>query len=223
MATVAPLLARIRESTPWSQSREVKERFVRGFHERGRIETSHPEPIEELSRHPEIKPLGPSRWNFLRRALRHCEIKPDDVFADIGSGKGRIVWQAAHYPFSRVIGIEISAGLNQVARRNINGNLDRLTCRNVDLITADATELAFPDDVTIAYMYSPFTGEVFRQVTDRIMESLDRRPRCLTLIYVNPEMDGHIRDTGRFELARALRGFRPDLGKTRQINIYRAR
>jgi Methyltransferase domain len=220
---VAAGLARIRVTGPWSRAREIHERLARAVHEQGRIETSHPEPIEELSRHPDIKPLGPSRWNFLRRALRHCEIGPNDVFADVGSGKGRIVWQAAHYPFARVIGIEISERLNRHARLNINRDFDGLSCHNVDLITADATQLEFPDDVTFAYMYSPFTGDVFRQATNRMIESLDRRPRCLTVIYVNPEMDEDVRATGRFELARVLKGLRPDLGRTRWINIYRGR
>ena len=40
--------------------------------------------------------------------LRGCSITREDVFADIGSGQGRMVYMAARsYPFGRVIGVEI--------------------------------------------------------------------------------------------------------------------
>ncbi|MEK6252814.1 MAG: class I SAM-dependent methyltransferase [Actinomycetota bacterium] len=112
----------------------------------------------------------------MRRALRRCEVRPTDVFVDFGSGKGRVVWQAAQYPFARVVGVEISPQLNAVARRNIEVNLDRLICHNVELITADAADFEVPDDMTFAYFYSPFEGKVFQGVIRRIIESVDSQP-----------------------------------------------
>ena len=34
------------------------------------------------------------------RVLRRIEVGPDDVFIDFGSGKGRVVYQAARFPSS---------------------------------------------------------------------------------------------------------------------------
>jgi tRNA1(Val) A37 N6-methylase TrmN6 len=62
-----------------------------------------------------------------------------DVFVDFGSGKWRAIFWAARYPFRRVIGVELSAQLNALARRNINRNRHRLTCRDIHLVTADVT------------------------------------------------------------------------------------
>ena len=50
----------------------------------------------------------PSPWLSLRSALRVCKVTPGDVFIDLGSGKGRVVLQAAEYPFKRVLGVELS-------------------------------------------------------------------------------------------------------------------
>jgi predicted RNA methylase len=155
--------------------------------------------------------------------MRHCEVRPTDVFVDFGSGKGRIVWQAAHLPFARVIGVEISDQLNAVARTNIEKHRDRLTCDNVELITADAAEFEVPDDMTFAYFFAPFRGEVFRRVIRHIIESIDRSPRQVTLIYANPELDEAVRETGRFEVLRVLKGVRFDIPETGWVNIYVSR
>src|SRR4051794_65114 len=126
---------------------------------------------------PERRRYAPTPWLTLRRILSPREIDADDVFLDYGSGKGRIVFLAARYPFRRVIGVEISERLNAVARANVERNRRRLRCRDVELITADAALFVLPDDVTVVYLNDPFTGSVFQAVLRQIVASLERRPR----------------------------------------------
>lgn len=217
-------LSWIKASPPFRAMREAKNRLARLVFERGLTDTGKGVGLEEFGLDaPERVRYEASGWTYLGRALRRCEVGPADVFVDFGSGKGRVVWQAARYPFARVIGVEISPQLNAVAQRNIEDNLDRLTCRNVELITADATEFEIPDDMTFAYFYSPFEGEVFRRVIGRVTESLDRNPRPLTLIYANPVMDDELRATGRFELLFVLKGIRPDVDKGSWVHVYSSR
>lgn len=212
---------RIKTSAPYGAARNLKNRLAAFLFERGLTDTGVLVELEDLGLHaPDRVRYQASGWSFLRRALRRCEIRPTDVFVDFGSGKGRVLWQAAHYPFARVVGIEISPQLNEVAARNIEPNLHRLTCRDIELITADATEAEIPDDMTFAYLYSPFEGETFRCVLRRIIESLDRAPRRLTVIYANPVMDAEVRSSGRFELAHVIRGIRPDTRKANRVHIY---
>jgi tRNA G37 N-methylase Trm5 len=171
--------------------------------------------------HSERVVYEPSGWFYLRRALRKREVKPSDVFIDFGSGKGRVVFQAARYPFARVIGVEISEALNEVARRNIKRNRDRLVCRDVTLVTSDAAEFAIPDDMTIAYFYYPFAGATFERVIANIVLSLDRRPRPVKLIYACPGIEDAITKTGRFRrVRRSLGGPRSHFG--RSIHVYEA-
>ena len=144
-------------------------------------------------------------------------MQPDDVFVDFGSGKGRVVYQAARYPFSRVIGVEISEKLNAVARRNVESKRDKLLCPRIELVTADAAEFEIPDDLTVAYFFHPFGGETFKQVIDNIVESVVRRPRRVRVIYRIPVMEDYLLSAGRFELVRTTK-HKPD--NLRRIAIY---
>jgi hypothetical protein len=53
----------------------------------------------------------PSGWRSLRRILCAEDVSPGDVFVDLGSGKGRVILEAAQYPFHHVIGVEIAPEL----------------------------------------------------------------------------------------------------------------
>ena len=151
----------------------------------------------------------PTEWRTLSRALPAREVGEHDVFIDIGSGLGRVVFQAARYPFRRVLGVELSEELNRVAGHNIEANRARLRCQDITLVTADAVGYEIPDDVTVAFFANPFRGPVFAAVIQHLLESVDRRPRRLRLVYRNPEEHAYLMSTGRFRLVRQLRGWRP--------------
>jgi Methyltransferase domain len=148
--------------------------------------------------HPERVDYHPSGWLSLRALLPPSEVGPDDVFADIGAGKGRVVYQAARrYGLKRVIGVELSPALAEEARTNLERNRGRLRCHDFHIVTGDALAWEVPDDVTIAYMFRPFTGATFRGVVDNLIASYDRSPRRLRILYVNPEEHDTLMATGR--------------------------
>jgi hypothetical protein len=171
--------------------------------ERG-LQTARPE-IELDHFRPECTHYVPSGWLDLRRALPKQAVQPTDVFVDFGSGKGRVVYQAAKYPFARVVGVEISTKLNELARQNIERNLHKLVCRNIELVNADAADFEIPDDMSVAYFFIPFSGETFETVLGNIIRSLDRNPRRLRIIYSIPVPEDRILSTGRFELIRTVK------------------
>jgi SAM-dependent methyltransferase len=152
-------------------------------------ETSGLESLEELG----IESKGGERGHYqrshglaLRVGLRNHPFRPDDVFLDIGSGKGRVVLQAAEYPFKRVRGIELSGALNEIAERNVERNRAQLACQEIELAVGDVLEAEFPDDVTVVYLYNTVRGDLMRRLLDRILASVDRNPRPLRIIYNNP-------------------------------------
>lgn len=150
-----------------------------------------------------------SGWIDLRRMLRRGEVKPDDVFLDLGSGKGRVVLLAARYPFAKVIGVEISEQLTTVARRNLASIRIPLRCKRVELVTADVLEYDIPDEVTVLYLYNPFRGETFDTVIANVIASVDRHPRTVRVIYLNPKEHDRLMSTGRFRLERVAGRLRP--------------
>jgi hypothetical protein len=218
---MSSLVEQIKVSGAYGALRATKNRLAWLFFERGLEETNGIVAADQLGfDHPEHMRYEASSWTWLRRALRRRKVKSDDVFVDFGSGKGRVVWQAAQYRFARVVGVEISPQLNDVARRNIEGGRKRLKCGDVELVTADATEFEVPDDMTVAYFYSPFEGDVFRQVLRNIVESVDRRPRKVTMIYANPVLADEVEAVGRFELVDVIKGLRPDTDDSSWVNLY---
>jgi precorrin-6B methylase 2 len=185
------------------------------FERNDRVSTATQRWLEEFElAHPDRNRYEPSGWFFLDRALRHRRVGPDDVFVDFGSGMGRVVGRAARHPFKRVVGIEISGELNEIAREHIDRRRDKLRCQNVELVTADARDYPIPDDMTVAYFFNPFTGAVFKAVLDNIIESIDRRPRTVTLLYANATLESLVLDTGRFRLVGRTRGLRRDLARS---------
>jgi predicted RNA methylase len=151
----------------------------------------------------------PSGWLGVRRALARLEVRRDDVFLDLGSGKGRVVLQAAQRPFRRVIGVELAGALHDIARQNVGKARPRLCCREVELVHADVTDYRVPDDVTVVYMCNPFRGGTFDAATQALIDSVDRAPRTVRLIYQVPTEHDRLLATGRFRLTRTARGRRP--------------
>lgn len=199
--------------------RRVANRLARLVYGSGLDTSKRKGEIEPHHFHPERAIYQPSGWRYLRRGLRRRDITSDDVFVDFGCGKGRVLCQAARYPFARVIGVEISETLTKVARSNVERNRGRFACQRVELVTADVVDYEIPDDVTVAYLYYPFAGTTFRTVIDRLVESIDRSPRRLTIIYACPGLENYILATGRFRLARTSRGGLRDSVRTR-VSVY---
>jgi SAM-dependent methyltransferase len=164
----------------------------------------------------------PSGWRNLPSALRHIPISDDDVFLDLGSGKGRVVIQAARHPFKRVIGVELSTELNAIARENLDAVRPRLRCQDVELIEADIADYRVPDDVTIVYAYNPVRGELFEAAMNALIASYDHRPRPMHLLYRYPREHDVIAASGRFDLLQTVTTWRPrpSWSRATAINIY---
>lgn len=120
-------------------------------------------------------------------AMRHVSIRPgEDVFVDYGCGMGRAVILAATLPFRRVIGVERSNVLSQIARENIHRASSHLRCSEVTIATADARHYELPDDATHLFLFNPFDESIVTDVLARVRSSLDAHPRPLSVIYALP-------------------------------------
>jgi SAM-dependent methyltransferase len=166
----------------------------------------------------------PTPWLTLKRVLSQHELREDDVFIDFGCGKGRVVFQAAMYPFRRVIGVELVPDLADIARDNIRRALPKLRCKHVEIVTADVVNYEVPDDVTFVYFFDPFHGEIFSAVVQKLLASLRRRPRELTIIYFDPAEEQILLAAGA-KLVKTTRGLRPTREWSREnaVHVYKLR
>jgi precorrin-6B methylase 2 len=120
---------------------------------------------------------------------------------------GRVVCQAAiGYPFRRVIGVELASELNAIAHANVELNKQRLRCRDVQLITADALDYDPPSDITVAFFANPFQGRTMEVVVTKLLDAVDGP---LRIVYFNPIEHEMLMGTGRLRVHRRLRGWRP--------------
>lgn len=106
------------------------------------------------------------------------------TFVDFGSGKGRVLAIAAKFEFQRIIGIEFSARLNEVARRNIAAtHCTRST--SIEILHLDAAEYEIPNDPCVLFFFNPFKPPLIDQVAARIRRSYLENPRKIFVIFYN--------------------------------------
>lgn len=116
---------------------------------------------------------------------------PDDVirrstFVDLGSGLGRAVFLAMRLPFKRIVGIEISAALNETAKENLEKlrGLDA-QCTDVRFANEDARTFAYPPGDLVVFLFNPFDADALRATLVRIAARADAGET--RLIYHTPE------------------------------------
>ena len=139
-----------------------------------------------------------SHWIGVKRALARLDVTSEDVFADFGSGKGPAVLVAAGFPFKRALGIELSEDLTALAHRNFERSRVKRIAGDVEFVTADVLEYDLPDDLSVVYLYNPFTGLVFARFVERLLQCAERTPRSLRVVYNYPFEHNHLIATGRF-------------------------
>ena len=99
------------------------------------------------------------------------------TFVDLGSGKGRALIVAARLGFAQVIGVEFVAELAEISRRNLE-----ITGLTATVLVADAGEWAPPSGPLCVYLYSPFSVEVMRRVSEKMQNRTDKT----WVAYLNP-------------------------------------
>ncbi len=110
----------------------------------------------------------------------------DFAFIDFGSGKGKCLLMASDYPFQRVIGVEFSTELAEIARRNLmTYRSTRQKCRALEVVVCDAIKYTLPPEPSVYYFYNPFEADLMREVRERIRESLAVNQREIYIVYHN--------------------------------------
>ena len=122
------------------------------------------------------------------------------TFVDLGSGKGRVMFDACQFAFRRVIGVEFSPELHEAALRNAALFSGRLWVIP-EPICADACEFSFPADPLVVFMFNPFDGVIMKSVAANLERSLRDCPRPAYVVYVFP-FQRAVFQTPRWKLVR---------------------
>ena len=97
--------------------------------------------LEERSHEVFIAPYVPSPMPVVRQMLILAELKPGDVFFDLGAGDGRAVIMAAKDFGARAVGVELREDLVKKTLSSIYdlGLQNRVTIVNGDMFKVDLT------------------------------------------------------------------------------------
>lgn len=125
---------------------------------------------------------------------------------DLGSGKGKVLLIAGRLPYRRAIGVEIDENLARYSGRNVRQARSRLRTPLVETVNASVLDWPIPDEASVIFMFNPFIGRTFRSAVERILQSYDRTPRKLHIVYQHPWEHDWLLSTGRV----SVESVRPD-------------
>ena len=150
---------------------------------------------EELGYDPKIvKRSAPSGDRFLVNMLSDFNITNQDSILDIGCGKGSAIRKMLQFPFAKVDGLELSEHIASIAIENFK----KLEVTRTEILIADATKFQEYDEYNFIYLYDPFPSSVMDFVVESLMQSLQRSPRELVVIYNNPVCHASLVNQKRF-------------------------
>ena len=136
-----------------------------------------------------------SSFGSFERVLAKMQIRSDDAIIDLGSGKGAALMIMANYPFRKIAGVEISRDLVEVAQNNLR----KLELTDICVHCSDGGKFLDLDDYNYIYMFNPFPCQVVRDVISNLIDSLSRKPRQISIIYINPKCHSEIIESSIFK------------------------
>ena len=182
-------IARVRRRLRERQTNRRNALAGRTFDEERGIETTGIVRVPELDTDSPNRELAvryqPSSLDEIEALFSKLPLDPAGfTFVDYGAGKGRVLLLAAERGFERVIGVEFSASLVEVARRNVVSLGER--AGRVSVVHADATEFEPPPGPLVLYFFNPFQPPVLRRVLARVRRSLEASPRPAYVVFNGP-------------------------------------
>jgi len=105
--------------------------------------------------------------------------------------------------------VELNAELSAGAARNVEIARRRLRCQRVETVNANALQWPIPSDASVFFLNNPFIGSTFRSAIERVIDSYDRSPRPVRIVYGHPWEHDWLLSTGRVVLENVRPRFWP--------------
>jgi SAM-dependent methyltransferase len=138
----------------------------------------------------------PTRYSVVRHLITSTRKRAkidvrDFCFVDYGSGKGRVLLIASELPFARIVGVEWSQSLVDIAKVNLQECRGlRRQCKDISFFVGDAREYRPSAENSILFMANPFGQKdpsVLRDVLRRIDDSFRASSKKVILIFLDLE------------------------------------
>ncbi len=125
----------------------------------------------------------------------------DSIFIDVGSGMGRNLLIASEYPFKKIIGIEISEYLNEIAEKNIRiYKTETQKCTNINSFCGDVLNFDLPESkCLVLYFWEPIDEVTFGSLFRKLTESIKSKEQKVFLIFLG-KVFPEVRKSENFKL-----------------------
>jgi SAM-dependent methyltransferase len=157
--------------------------------------------------HGDAREYQGSHFVHFTRVLDHLKLTSDDVFVDLGCGKGRVLMYAAMKKPRKVVGVELVEEYVALARRNA-GILSAELGVPIEVYNVDAATCTI-NDGTVYYLFNPFGEKTLRAVLENIRQSLASNPRRIRIAYYFPLHEPVLKDAGWLEKVQQIDGDTP--------------
>jgi SAM-dependent methyltransferase len=133
----------------------------------------------------------PTTASLIYEILNSLALQPDTfAFVDMGSGKGRALLVASEFPFAKVVGIELSPHLHEIAEDNIKRFSPASQPRTAfNLHCMDVVDYEYGPEPVVLFLFDPFGRETLRSVVANLEASLKEKPREAYVVYVYPQFE----------------------------------
>lgn len=128
----------------------------------------------------------PASYDLLELLFKKINLPEVKHFIDLGCGKGRALCVAAAMGAKKLTGVEFSKDLYLDAKRNAEKIKQEFPASSIQLFNNDAFWFEIKADVDCIFMFNPFDDLIMSGVLENIEDSLQKYPRPLTVIYINP-------------------------------------
>ena len=139
------------------------------------------------------KPLVPR--GFLCRVATECAARGVERVAapsDVHLCRFRL-WKrpaasgGVRVSFWDILGVELSADLAQIAKRNAAIIAERFPDRTpIRIAVGDASNFPLPSGDVVLFLYNPFGAELIAKVVQTVEAALNAEPRGIYIVYYNP-------------------------------------
>lgn len=129
----------------------------------------------------------PLPYKELDNLFRKYPFTKEDVFIDIGCGKGRVLLEASLHGCLNIYGIDISKELIACAENNLKKYQKKKAEMQYQLLCMNAKDFTFLSDINKVFIYNPFHIKILIRVLKALAHSIEENPREVMLFLGGPE------------------------------------
>ena len=107
------------------------------------------------------------------------------TFLDIGCGKGRTLFVAAHFGFTNITGIELYPPYCHFVEKEMKRYAAHSTA-TFNIVCTDAANFSIPTHIQTILLYNPFAENIMMAVLNNILTSYHTNNRDVFIMYLCP-------------------------------------